>query len=180
MIIGKRIRLRGAEREDIPRFVTWLNDPEVYVHLTPRETLSRAEEEQWFEKMLELPMEEHIRVIEVDTAEGWQAIGNISLMKIDWRERSAEIGIFIGEKHYWSQGYGREAMQLMVKHGFSNLNLNRLYLRVDENNPRAIRSYEHAGFIQEGRLRQARFVDNMYIDTILMSVLHSEWQEKTR
>jgi RimJ/RimL family protein N-acetyltransferase len=106
MIIGKRIRLRSAEREDIARFVPWLNDPEVYAHLSPREVLSRAEEEVWFEKMLEEPIEEHPLVIEIDTPEGWQPIGNISLMKIDWRNRSAEIGIFIGEKRLWNQGYG--------------------------------------------------------------------------
>jgi RimJ/RimL family protein N-acetyltransferase len=70
-------------------------------------------------------------------------------------------------------------MQLMVKHGFCDLNLNRIFLRVNENNPRAIRSYEKAGFIHEGRMRQARFQDNVYIDVIIMSVLHSEWQEKT-
>jgi RimJ/RimL family protein N-acetyltransferase len=177
MIFGKRIRLRSAEREDVPRFVAWLNDPEVYVHLSPRETLSRAEEEQWFEKMLALPVEEHILVIEIAIAEDWQPIGNMSLLRIDWRERSAEIGIFIGEKRFWNRGYGREAMQLMVRHAFCDLNLNRIFLRVDENNPRAIRAYEHAGFIHEGKMRQARFQDNGYIDVLLMSILHSEWQE---
>jgi RimJ/RimL family protein N-acetyltransferase len=178
VIIGKRVRLRGAEREDIPRFVAWLNDPEVYIHLTPREAISRVEEEQWFEKMLELPLEEHVLVIEINIAEEWLPIGNIQLMKISWRDSSAEIGIFIGEKRFWNQGYGRVAMQLMLKHGFSDLNLNRIFLRVDGNNPRAIRSYEHAGFIHEGRLRQAHFQNNEYIDSLLMSVLHSEWQEK--
>ena len=178
MIIGKRIRLRGIERDDIARFVSWLNDPEVYTHLTPREALSRPEEERWFEQMLNLPSEEHPLVFEIDSPEGWTAIGDIALMKINWRDRSAEIGIFIGEKRFWNQGYGREAMQLVVKHGFANLNLNRIFLRVDDNNARAIRSYERAGFVHEGRLRQARFKDNIYIDTILMSVLHSEWQVK--
>jgi len=178
MIIGKRIRLRGIEREDIALFVPWLNDPEVYAHLTPREALSKAEEEQWFEKTLELPVEEHVLMIEIDSQEEWVPVGTIALMKIDWRNGSAEIGIFIGEKRFWNQGYGREAMQLLVRHGFYDLNLNRIFLRVDENNLRAIRSYERAGFIEEGRMRKARFKDNVYIDTVLMSVLHSEWQEK--
>ena len=65
----------------------------------------------------------------------------------------------------------------MLKHGFKELNLNRIFLRVYEINLRGIRSYEKAGFKQEGRLRQDRFMDGKYIDVLLMSVLRSEWKE---
>ena len=46
--------------------------------------------------------------------------GQWRLFDIDWRNRSAEIGIFIGEKNFWNQGYGTEAMRLMVKYGFDS------------------------------------------------------------
>jgi RimJ/RimL family protein N-acetyltransferase len=55
--------------------------------------------------------------------------------------------------------------------------LNRIFLRVYETNPRAIRSYEKAGFVHEGRMRQAEFKDGEYFDVFLMSVLRSEWKE---
>jgi len=87
------------------------------------------------------------------------------------------LGIYIGEKKFWSQGYGGEAIELMLAHGFNNLNLNRIYLRVGETNPRGIRCYERVGFIHEGRMRQARFEDGQYINVLLMSVLRSEWQD---
>jgi RimJ/RimL family protein N-acetyltransferase len=87
------------------------------------------------------------------------------------------LGIFIGDKRYWNKGYGTEVMRLLLRHGFSTLNLNRVFLRVFETNPRAIRSYEKAGFVFEGRMRQAEFIDGKYCDVILMSVLRSEWKE---
>jgi len=69
---------------------------------------------------------------------------------------------------------------LLLRHGFLTLNLNRVFLRVFETNPRAIRSYEKAGFIHEGRLRQAEFRDGQYVDILLMSVLRSEWEDASQ
>jgi RimJ/RimL family protein N-acetyltransferase len=86
------------------------------------------------------------------------------------------VGIFIGEKSLWNQGYGTEVMKLLLKHGFHTLNLNRIALEVYENNPRAVRSYEKAGFVHEGCKRQGMYKDGHYIDILLMSVLRSEWQ----
>lgn len=178
MIYGDHIRLRAPEKSDLQLFVTWLNDPEVRNGLAHFMPLSMAEEEHWFEKMLERPKEEHVLVIEVTNHDegSWSPIGNCSLMNFDWRIRMAEAGIFIGEKSYWNRGYGSEAMSLLLKHGFETLNLNRISLRVYETNPRAIRSYEKVGFVHEGRLRQAEFQDGRYVDVLLMSVLRSEWQ----
>lgn len=170
------LRLRAIERDDLPRFVTWLNDPDVYQHLEISVPLSNPHEENWFEDLLRKPMEEHPLVLEIDTPEGWIPIGNTSFLNIDWKNRSTEIGIFIGEKRFWNQGYGKKALRIMLRHGFLNLNLNRIFLRVYETNPRAIHAYEHAGFIPEGRLREAKFQNGRYIDVLLMSVLKSEWQ----
>jgi len=83
----------------------------------------------------------------------------------------------IGEKNYWNQGYGTESITLLLKHGFETLNLNRIMLRVYEDNPRAIRCYEKAGFVHEGRLREARYFEGVYRDVMLMSVLRREWDE---
>ena len=94
------------------------------------------------------------------------------------QDRSAEIGIMIGERQYWNRGFGTEAMRLMVQHGFENLNLHRIFLRVFETNPRGKRSYEKVGFKLEGRMREARYLKGKYIDVCLMSILKSEWFEK--
>jgi RimJ/RimL family protein N-acetyltransferase len=180
MIYGDRIRFRRDERTDIPRFTEWLNDPEVIRYLgainLPQ---SLANEEQWFEAMLKLPREEQPFAIEIREPAGdesaWQLIGNCSFMEFNQTARSAEVGLFIGDKSHWNQGYGTEVMHLLLQVGFNILNLNRIFLRVDVDNKGGIRAYEKAGFIQEGRLRQAAFQDGEYRDMLLMSVLRSEW-----
>ena len=177
MILGKRVRLRGIEREDLPRYVEWLNDPEVLHGLMLASPLSMAQEQGWFDNMLSRPVEEHPLGIEVFTPGGWILIGNLSLMNIDWKSRHAEVGIFIGDKRYWNQGYGRDAMVLMLRHAFRNLGLHRVYLRVYETNPRAVHSYEKAGFVHEGRQRQAQFKDGKFIDVLMMSAIVPDWQD---
>jgi diamine N-acetyltransferase len=180
MLIGEKIRLRAVEREDLPRFVAWLNDAEVRQGLNLYQPMSLAFEEGWYENMLKRPVEEQSLVIEIETPGGWTAIGTLSLMAVNWKDRSAEVGIFIGEKQYWSQGYGRMAMELLLDHAFQMINLHRIFLRVFETNPRAIRSYEKVGFQHEGRLRSAHYQNGQYIDVLLMSVLQPEWTERKR
>jgi diamine N-acetyltransferase len=179
MIYGERIRLRAVEKEDLPMFAAWLNDPEVRQYLMVSLPLSMADEDSWFESVRQRPAAERALVIEVKTGDGWQAVGNTSFMDIDWVNSLAEIGIFIGDKSRWSKGYGREVMRLMLKHGFETLNLNRIFLRVYEHNLRGIKAYEAAGFQHEGRLRQARYQDGCYRDVLIMSVLRSEWNALT-
>jgi diamine N-acetyltransferase len=176
MIYGDRIRLRADERADLPRFVEWLNDPDVREGISSHLPQSQAEEEQWYETMLKTPHDEHPLAIDVRTEDGgWQLIGNCGFFDLKWRNRSAEVGIFIGDKSRWNQGYGTETMRMLLKHGFETLNLNRIYLNVFASNPRAIRCYEKVGFVHEGRQRQAEYQHGQYIDMLLMSVLRSEY-----
>lgn len=181
MIIGDRIRFRGLERADIPSFVRWLNDPEVQAGVMQHTPISQASEENWFEGMIKRPLDEQVMGIEIKqpASEGseaeWRLIGSLAFNEIDWRNRAAELGILIGDKSCWNQGYGTEAVRLLVKHGFETLNLNRIYLQVFASNPRAIRAYEKAGFIHEGRKRQAEFRNGRYTDVLLMSILRDEF-----
>ena len=174
MIYGQRIRLRHIEREDLPHFVAWLNDPEVRYGLAMYLPLSQVEEEHWFENVQKRERDEQPLVIEVKSQDGWTMIGNSGFFNIDWRNRDAELGIVIGDKTYWNKGYGTEVMRLLLHHGFTTLNLHRIFLRVFAENPRAIRAYEKAGFVHEGRMRQAEFRDGKYLDVLFMSVLRPE------
>lgn len=178
MIFGKRIRLRGVEREDIPLFVEWLNDPEVIEGLISFQPLSFEDEKRWFEALADRPAVERPLAIEIQEGETWRIIGNCSYHNLSQINRSAELGIFIGDKSKWSSGYGTETIQLLLKYGFESLNLNRISLVVYDDNPRAIRVYEKAGFIHEGRLRKARYKHGQYSDELIMSILRSEWDAK--
>jgi RimJ/RimL family protein N-acetyltransferase len=175
MIFGGRIRLRALKRDDLPLFVEWLNDPEVIQGLMHFLPFSAEDEEDWYDDMRKKPLEERPLVIEIPIEDGWEPIGNCGLFNINWRIRTAEFGIVIGAKQHWNKGFGTEALQAIIKHGFETLNLNRIALQVYENNPRAIRSYEKAGLVHEGRLRQGHYQDGEYVDVLLMSILRSEW-----
>jgi len=179
MIYGDEIRFRAPEREDIPKFVEWLNKPEVLAGLTIYLPISHEIERNWFDNMLKAPPEEHPFVIEVQKENDWEMIGNIGFNGINYRVRSAEVGIFIGETKDWDCGYGTKAMNLMLRHGFTTLNLNRIMLRVFSDNPRAIHVYGKCGFVHEGKLRQAVISNGSYKDEILMSILVDEWLSKS-
>ena len=178
-IYGDRIRFRAAEKEDIPTFFRWINDEEVAENLLFATPISLHEEQQWYEIMMKKPASEHVLVIEIkhpDKGGDYFPIGNCQFHDIDWRNRSAEVGIMIGEKSFWDQGYGTEVMRLMVDHGFNTLNLHRIWLQVFAKNKRGIRAYEKAGFIHEGIFRQAEYQHGQYQDIHLMSILKEEWQ----
>lgn len=180
MITGKRIRLRRPEKSDLPLFVDWLNDPEVRAGISMYLPMSMDEEEKWYQTNLERPVAERQLTVDMRDGDGWRTIGSTSFFDFDWRNRSAEFGIMIGDKSVWGQGYGTEITELMLDHAFGTLNLHRVLLRVFDFNKRAMRVYEKAGFVHEGTLRQDSFVDGAYVDTHLMSVLQPEWAARRK
>ena len=110
--------------------------------------------------------------------EGERPIGEILLMEIDRVNGSAEVGIFIGESDEWGKGYGTDAVRALVDFGFAELRLERIWLEVGTENPRAQRSYEKAGFTQEATFRHDRWEGGRYTDGHVMSILHEEWQSR--
>jgi RimJ/RimL family protein N-acetyltransferase len=175
VIYGERVRLRAAEREDVKRFCVWVNDPEVTRYLSLYLPMSTVDEENWFDSMTKRDQSEKTLVIEARDGDGWKMIGNCGVFGIDPVNRLGELGIMIGEKNEWNKGYGAETMTLLLRHCFDTLNLNRAYLQVYAENARAKRSYENAGFVEEGRLRESVYKHGRYDDVIVMSVLRSEW-----
>ena len=173
MIYGQKTRLRRIEREDIPTFVRWFNAPEVREFLIMNRPISKAEEEQWFERQLG---KENQEIFAIETADGVH-IGNIGLHDISWVHRHAELGIVIGEKEYWGQGYGSDAIRTLLRFAFQEMNLHRVYLRVYEDNARGIRAYEKCGFQHEGRMREAIFRQGRYYDELRMGILCHEFEQ---
>jgi RimJ/RimL family protein N-acetyltransferase len=180
MIYGGRVRLRAVEREDVKKFYEWINDPEVTHGLSMYLPMSTVEEEHWFERLSQHDQNEKPLAIEVRDGDGWKLIGNCGVFGIEWVNSNGELGIMIGDKSAWNHGYGTEVMTLLLRHGFETLNLNRIYLRVHADNPRAKRSYEKAGFLEEARLREAVFRHGKYGDMFIMSVLRSEWMSRKK
>lgn len=180
IIYGERIRLRATERDDVKKFHTWVNDPEVTSYLSLYLPMSMTDEENWFNAMTQRSQNEKPLVIELRSENDWKMIGNCAVFDIDTVTRSAELGIMLGEKDEWNKGYGTEAITVLARHCFETLNMNRVYLRVYAENLRAKRTYEKAGFIEEGRLREAVYKHGRYDDVFMMSILYSEWIQRKK
>jgi [ribosomal protein S5]-alanine N-acetyltransferase len=171
--IGTKIYLRPLEREDAPLLIPWLNDQEVTQMLAIHRPINLQSEEEFIAKVYQ---SEHDLVLGIAVRQNDSLIGVSGLHQIDFKNRHANFGISIGEKGEWGKGYGTEATFLMVQYAFDTLNLNRVRLLVFESNTRGIRAYEKVGFKQEGVLRQDRFHDGRYWDTITMAILQQDWE----
>jgi diamine N-acetyltransferase len=170
MIYGERIVLRAIERDDLPHYVQWLNDPAVLQYFGYILPLSSAEEEKWYDDMLRDPSVRNFAI----EFEG-QHVGGAGFSRIDGRNAGAEAGLFIGLPQMWDQGLGYDALHTLLRFGFEQMNLNRIYLRVFADNGRAVHLYEKLGFQHEGRWRQAEFRHGRYHDMLWMSLLREEW-----
>lgn len=104
-------------------------------------------------------------------------IGELGLEIVTWPGRDAYVAIGIGEPEYWSKGYGTDAMNILLRFAFTEVNLKRVTLSVFEYNARAVRSYEKAGFRHEGRTRKVLSKEGKRWDILHMGILRGEWME---
>lgn len=170
MIAGTLVNLRAQELSDLENNYRWVNDREVTRHLAVRYQMSTAAEETWMRGRTTQMMAFGDVTFAIETKEG-RHIGNCGLHNASAENRSASLGITIGEKDCWSQGYGSDAVRTMMRFGFEEMNLNRVDLLVYEFNERAIAAYRKCGFEEEGRLRDAHYGDGAYCDVVLMAAL---------
>ena len=103
-------------------------------------------------------------------------IGTVGLEKFDDINRTATLGIFIGDKNYRSKGYGTEAIRLILEYGFKYLNLQNIKLDLMEFNERALKCYQKCGFKEYGRRRKCIYIDGEYYDSIAMDILAEEFE----
>lgn len=173
MIRGEKVLLRAIEPEDAERCHRWINDAEVVGFLGMRFPISLLAEKKWVEQDRD-PSKD--LALAIETLEG-EHIGNCGLHGIDAINRSAPLGIMIGEKDHWGKGYGTDATLTLCGFGFGQMNLHRIFLHVYEFNARAMRCYEKCGFQHEGREREAIFKHGKYNDILTMGVLEDEFRE---
>lgn len=176
LFTGQLVRLTALDAETGAEWFTrWdrdteymrLLDSDPHRLLTAKQIRAEIEKEQAAEQEIAFA----IRTVADD-----RLIGFADLDGIQWSHGDSFVGIGIGDRAYWGRGYGTDAMCILVRFAFTELNLHRLSLNVFSYNQRAIRSYEKAGFVIEGRQRQALRRDGQYHDLIFMGVLREDWQ----
>ncbi|KAB8140122.1 GNAT family N-acetyltransferase [Chloroflexia bacterium SDU3-3] len=172
VVPGERIYLSHPHRSDLPLFARWFADLELTAYLgASGRSYTYEDEEGWYSSR----NSDSTRTFAIIVRETAQIIGSVSLMKIDHQHGRAELGIAIGEKSAWSQGYGTEAVRLMCEYGFTFLNLHSIHLWHTGFNERGHRAYLKAGFREAGRLRAARLFDGRRYDDILMDITREDF-----
>jgi len=169
---GERIELKTIEEEDIPFMVKNINDPKVWSSLTIHLPANKIREREFLKNISKSDKEIHLMICDDD-----KKIGMVSIFDIDHRVRKGEVGLWIAPDH-WKQGYGTEAVRLIMEYGFDTLNLHRVFAAALRNNPGSLKIWEKLGFEKEGVSRDAAFVKGEYVDLINYSILEDEWEEK--
>jgi len=169
---GRLIRLRAREPEDEPLLFRWINDPEVTENFVIRYPMSHAQERAFIDSCAKPGYERAAFAVET-LAEG-TLIGGVDLGRTSPENRSASLGIAIGDKSRWDSGYGTDTMITVCRFGFEMMNLHRIELAVYARNARARHVYEKVGFKVEGRLRDGRYKFGEYDDVIVMGLLQRE------
>jgi len=175
------IELNGARLDLIPLYEhkisyclwrDWLTDPKVNRYMmSGLERPSRLDLIEYGEEGICLGI--FLHPIYKSKNDGW--IGNIRLHQINKEQRTAELGIMIGDKERWGQGYATEACTLLLSHAFGKMNLHRVGIGVVCKNQGGLALWTKLGFREEGRLREAFWVDGKACDVIRMGLLQREW-----
>jgi RimJ/RimL family protein N-acetyltransferase len=170
------IRLRAVIEDDLPRYVAWLNDPEVtrYTGMESGEFTLESKQE-WLAEISQ--PDHHARFWSVDAATdtGWRHIGHTA-MYFRYDNRIGDISIVIGDKTAWGKGYGTAITREILRVGFEELGLQKIGLGVFTGNVYGIRCYENCGLRHEALRRRAHFKRGQWIDLIQMAVLREEWE----
>lgn len=171
---GEKVRLRKMTGDDVKDFHRWQNDMEIAPLINPFIDLQSIEDVQDnFKGMLTA---EHRKNYIIEHIEDEKAIGYMGLFNINHYQKNAECYIALCENQYRGKGHGSEAMTLLMDYVFSELNLHRLSLRVFADNDHAIHMYKNLGFSQEGRLREMRYRNGTWQDSLIMSILQKEYE----
>ena len=171
-LVGDRIYLSPRNPEDYEKFVEWLSDFNV------------TDYTGYSGKILSIPAEkEYLNndsspegVFSIVTLDGDKLIGTVGLESYDHLNRTATLGVFIGDKDYRDKGYGTEAIRMVLEFGFKYQNLHSIKLDLMAFNERAYHCYLKCGFKEYGRRRSCKFLNGKYYDYISMDILEDEFE----
>ena len=170
--IGDRLYLSPMNPNDVEKYVEWISSPIVSDGMgNTSNILTESLEKEFIEKALK----NGDKCFAIILLKNDELIGNCSIYRENDNARVAELGIFIGDEKFRNNGYGQEALNLLLDYGFNYLSLNSVYLNVFSFNDVAINCYKKIGFKEAGRLRENYFLNGKYYDVVYMDILKKEF-----
>jgi RimJ/RimL family protein N-acetyltransferase len=173
-MVGEKVYLSPISTEEIDTYMRWINDADVTLFMPSLRTqsISTVKERELVDKMAKNELKFNIIDLETD-----KIIGNCGFFSENLLHRKAEVGIMIGDKDYWSQGYGADALRLLLDFGFHHRNYHNICLHAVSANHRAIKCYEKVGFKRQGVYREDIIYGDKKYDSIYMDILSTEWRK---
>lgn len=173
MLVGKKVKLTEIERDSLEKIRGWRNDPENRQYFRAFKDISSDMQEQWYKKMGNNSDPNHVYF---QIMHGNELAGVCNLSYIDWHMRSAEAAIMIGD--FKGQGLGTDALEVMCRYGFEEVNLHKIWCEIFDSNPASLAIFKKLGFVQDGMLRDNWFYNGKYGDSYRLSLLEDEWRAR--
>ena len=170
MLKGNNLNLRVLEKEDLPAIAEWVNDPEFAGEFQPLLQISRTELEKQYDKPAS--QEESFIIEKTDGSK----IGFIRVRYLAVFGKPVEIGFTLIPSER-GQGYGTEAVQIIVDYLFLSKDMVRIQAHTIPRNLASQRTLEKAGFRKEGVVRKLIFIRGEWQDALLYGILREDWKE---
>jgi RimJ/RimL family protein N-acetyltransferase len=177
LLLGKLVRLAAEEPTVLAEAMVHWGESSEYLRLLDSEPTNQYSVQkitEWIQKDQEKDTPAFY-FLSIRTLEDDRLIGFTGLDGDAFPNGDTFVGIGIGERDFWSKGYGTDAMKVILRYAFQELNLRRVSLTTFEFNPRAVRSYEKAGFVHEGQARRFLLREGRRWDLLFMGILREEW-----
>jgi RimJ/RimL family protein N-acetyltransferase len=169
---GNHVYLRPLEPEDIDRgWLDWINDRASTVNLLGSYPVTRAGLESYLASS-QPPSSVMFAICDLETG---TYIGNARLASIDYINRTATYGRLLGHPDYKGRGYGTEALILLLRYGFHDLGLNRIWSTMWVENEPSDRSNTKVGMVREGIMREAVYKNGRFWDTVILAMLRADF-----
>ena len=162
------VSLGPIQQRDLDSLFVWLNDARAATLDLPYRPIDCLAFRDWLDR---LPRETSQILFAVREVNRPEMIGFVLFKNFQPAYQTAELGVRIGVEGDRGKGFGTRAVRLAMEYAWSVLNLHRISLNVLAHNDRAIVSYLNAGFVMEGKLREAAFIDGQWRDVVVMGAL---------
>lgn len=174
MLIGKAVGLRAIEEQDLDQLLEWRNQVEYRRFFREYRELNSAAQKNWFEQIV--LHDEHTRMFSIIDLQDGGLLGACGLCYIDWVNRCADFSIYIGKNNlYIDDVYAIDAAKTMIRYGFEELNLHRLWSEIYEMDEKKKRLFATLGFIHEATHKETHWTEGKWVDSWYFRLLRNEW-----